>query len=275
MSRLSRHNLEIMTKQYSIYLYQCPKTFEFFYVGKDCGNGHRGNDWHPPHSRGPVDSKLAKLQRWGLKPIIHRLLEFDSCENADDLLKQAEVYWIAEGYRRGWPLMNCTEGGGGRSAPHSEETKAKMRQHIFSAQHKENLSKAAKGKRKSEGHKRNIGMAQKGRKQTAEVVEKRMQSMAHIFASDKWRKDIGDRMRGNSYALGRVQSKEEKEQRRKSSNKRAIIDQNGTRYESIREASRLLDLSSGTIVNVLKGRISSIRGYTFSYEGETSEKSTG
>lgn len=219
-----------MTLKYSIYVYQCPKTFEFFYVGKDSSYGSRGNRWIPPHSMGPVDKKLAKLQRWGLKPLIHRLLEYEECNNSGELLKQAEIYWIAEGRKRGWPLMNGTEGGDGTAGRVvSEETRGKLRKGRLGKKHsKESRAKISKARKKSK-------------------------------ASEETRKKISEKNRG------RICSEVTREKIRKSHKSRPFKDQYGTVYESIRQAGERLGILPGGIWNALNGRSKSAMGYVFEY----------
>ncbi|MFA5750650.1 MAG: NUMOD3 domain-containing DNA-binding protein [Candidatus Shapirobacteria bacterium] len=144
-----------LTKHYSIYVYQDPRTYEFFYVGSDARFGKRGNNWHFPHAGPFVNNKLYKLERLGLKPIIHRLIEFDECDNAYEKLKDAEIYWIAEGKRRGWPLTNNTDGGDGLLG--RKHTKEEIRKITF-ARH--NRRSGMLGKHHTEETKENMKMSQ-------------------------------------------------------------------------------------------------------------------
>lgn len=122
--------------------------------------GRRGRYWKPPHTGGPVDRKLAKLKRWGLKPIIYRLFEFNKCDNAVELLNKAEIYWIAEGRRRGWPLMNGNEGGGSNFGwVMSESTRKK-------------LSIANKGKKRTKEQNERNRLAHLGVKHSEETLLK-------------------------------------------------------------------------------------------------------
>ena|SRR3990167_4352717 len=106
--------------RYSIYCYACPNTGEIFYVGQDSKRGKRGQATDQ-HNHGAVQHKLNKLFTLNLQPIITRLCQFDTGD-----LNSAEVYWIEEGKRRGWPLLNIVEGGKVTSGwPCAEETKMK------------------------------------------------------------------------------------------------------------------------------------------------------
>ena len=93
---------------YSVYCYVCPIASEIFYVGQDTKYGVRGLATDQ-HCHGHVQHKLSKLLSEGLQPIITRLCQFD--HNDHDELNRAEIYWIAEGRQRGWPLLNDTPGG--------------------------------------------------------------------------------------------------------------------------------------------------------------------
>lgn len=105
---MPRSNFNIC--KYSIYCYMCPITSEIFYVGQDSKNGRRGAATNQ-HVHGIVQHKLNKLLNQNLQPVITRLCQFDIANNPSEALNDAEIYWIAEGRRRGWPLVNMTEGG--------------------------------------------------------------------------------------------------------------------------------------------------------------------
>lgn len=106
----------MMTKfklpKYSIYCYACPLTGEIFYVGQDSKHGKRG-DATDQHVHGIVQHKLNKLFERSMQPIITRLCWFETSRGSDPVkaLNDAEIYWIAEGRRLGWPLVNMTDGG--------------------------------------------------------------------------------------------------------------------------------------------------------------------
>ncbi len=107
---MGRHKFNVL--KYSIYCYTCPITSEIFYVGQDSKHGERGAATDQ-HNHGIVQHKLNKLLAVGMQPIITRLCQFDSVVDDDSAkeLNRAEVYWIAEGHRLGWPLTNMTDGG--------------------------------------------------------------------------------------------------------------------------------------------------------------------
>lgn len=96
-----------------IYALMCPKCGCPRYVGQSS----KGLKRHQEHLLGMKcrDSSIHK-KRWvqklldqGLKPSFHILLELPDATYLD----AAEIYWIAEMRRRGLPLTNLTDGGGG------------------------------------------------------------------------------------------------------------------------------------------------------------------
>ncbi len=68
---------------------------------------------------------------------------------------------------------------------------------------------------------------------------------------------------------GRVISDDVREKMSKSHERsRIVCTTTGVKYDSIRQASRDLNVNSGNICNMLKGRLSQFGGYKFQYLGE-------
>ncbi len=166
---------KFIVAKYSIYCYACPITGEIFYVGQDSKRGKRGSATDQ-HVHGTVQHKLNKLFSLGKQPIITRLCQFDISTNAFDELNNAEIYWIAEGRRLGWPLLNLTQGGfvtsGWKCADHvrakiSAANKGKKR---IPEQCKRN-GEAHRGKKASEETRKKMSKTRKGRKFSEEHID--------------------------------------------------------------------------------------------------------
>jgi hypothetical protein len=150
-------------KRYSIYCYTCPITNEIFYVGQDHKYGTRG-DSIDQHNHGSVQHKLNKLFRFGLKPKITRLFQFDTSNDPTKDLNEAEIFWIAEGWRLGWPLLNCTIGGKVTSGwACYAETRAK-------------ISAANKGKKRTPEQRKRNADARRGLRHSEETRQKMSQT---------------------------------------------------------------------------------------------------
>jgi hypothetical protein len=94
------------------------------------------------------------------------------CQFDSDDVNRAEIYWIAEGRRLGWPLLNLTDGGrvthGWRC---SDETRAK-------------ISVANTGRKRTPEQCKRVGDAHRGLKQSDETKAKRSQSLSGRPLSD-------------------------------------------------------------------------------------------
>lgn len=163
-----------MTCRYSIYTYTCPVSGEVFYVGQDRQNGYRGQAVRG-HVHGAVQHKIKKLLASNLRPIITIVCQFDTQVDVEEL-NRAEVYWVTEGRRLGWPLLNLTKGGKGtsgwrcydeartkisaanrgkkRTQEQRERIAAAHRGRTISKETRQKMSEAQKGRKFSEAHKR-------------------------------------------------------------------------------------------------------------------------
>ena len=260
------------TKHYSIYVYQDPRTYEYFYVGSDARFGKRGNKWRPPHSGPYVNNKLFKFQRLGLKPIVHRLFEFDECENAFEQLKAAEIYWIAEGKRRGWPLTNGTDGGDGMlGRKHTDEEIRKI------TEARRQRRSGMLGKHHTEEAKENMKMVQLRRAgRIAEdgsiiplpIREKKSQvgSNNHFYGKHHTEEAL-KKMKANQFA----KKTEEYRQLQRDIHSKSIVCMNdGLVFASTNEASEYYHISASSIAACARGLRKSgmTKGKKFVYEDQ-------
>lgn len=139
-------------RQHSIYAYIDPRNEEIFYVGKDSNRGKRGRYFagHTGHCR----HVIRKLKRFGMVPRIAIVQEFEAHGNIYDILNLAEIFWIAEFRRRGCPLTNISNGGGGVSGLFGEKNAFFGKRHSLETIRK--IRAAKLGKHHEELHKQRI-----------------------------------------------------------------------------------------------------------------------
>ncbi|NJO48271.1 MAG: hypothetical protein HC840_00985 [Leptolyngbyaceae cyanobacterium RM2_2_4] len=149
-------------KKFYVYIHIDPRDKSVRYVGK--GTGDRA--WRLKRRSGKHKSWLKSLESKGLLPVIE-IVEYFSSEK-EALTKEADLiksFMISEP-----KFCNMIDGGigcpSGSRHPmfgrkHTEETKLKMR-------------KSGKGKRKSAQHRENIGLAHKGKPKNPESIRKRV-----------------------------------------------------------------------------------------------------
>lgn len=178
----------------------------------------------------PVYRWIKKLSKFGLKPLIIHVQEFDCISRPD--LSSAEIYWIKHFKALGCSLLNCTDGGEGllnisnelrqqrsiiaRRLKHTDETKERI------AASKRSIPKPQHVKDK-------IAAALIGRKTRPKTTEERERiSLSQRHATP-------------------------------------IIDNNGNIYRNQEYAARMLNMNSKDINAVLRGRQLTTKGYSFKY----------
>ncbi len=156
-------------KQYSVYAYIDPRSNEIFYVGKDSQAGKRSLAFkaHPRHCLNIIN----KVERLGMKIVVVTVQDFDYYDEIYKILNDAEIYWIAEFRRRGCPLVNITDGGGGVLGLKGEKN-------------------PFYGKKHSQETKDFIGKINSGRKQTEEMQQKKRIAMKALITSGTYAKAI-------------------------------------------------------------------------------------
>lgn len=126
-------SLDNMVSSFVVYSLNCPKCGCPRYVGQTSKGIQKR---YYSHLRGILatdnsDHKkywVQKLLDAGHRPILRILIELPNAEYLD----AAEIFWIAEMKRRGCPLTNFTDGGGGtRGWKQSPETIEKRRQKLL------------------------------------------------------------------------------------------------------------------------------------------------
>ena len=108
---------------------------------------------------------LRQLNAEGLRPLITVI---ENCTR--DVLSDREIFWIAEGRRRGWPLTNLTNGGDGTTG------------RVVSASQIEAIGARFRGKKLPLETRAKISAANTGKVQPFEQVEQRTRAVRAYWA---------------------------------------------------------------------------------------------
>jgi group I intron endonuclease len=209
-----------------IYVLRHPETFEVKYVGKTNNIKRRFAQHKSKKCLEKTGSK--KLASWILKLLSNNLLPImEIIEECDDNWVEREKYWIS--YYSNTNLCNLSDGGEG--VGHNDSTKSKIKNALIgrkrSDEEKQAISKAMIGK------KRGKYTNTEGHKKRYENPEERKK------CGVKLRKKVGQYDLENN-----------------------LIQE----FESLREASRQLNIDCGSISKCCRGiRYESINGFIFKY----------
>ena len=209
-----------------IYILRHPETFEIRYVGKTNNIKRRFAQHKSKKCLEKTGSK--KLASWILKLLSNNLLPImEIIEECDDNWEEREKYWIS--YYSNTNLCNLSNGGEG--VGHNDYTKSKIKNALTgrkrSDEEKQAISKAMIGK------KRGKYTNTEGHKKRYENPEERKK------CGIKLRKKVGQYDLENN-----------------------LIQE----FESLREASRQLNIDCGSISKCCRGKIKSEGGYIWKYK---------
>ena len=274
--------------KYIIYALQDPTTNELRYVGKSVNGLTRARAHCYPGSlerdKTYKGNWLRQLVNKGLKPNIKVVQQLNNISE----LNQAEQYWIEYFRNLGCPLTNSTNGGMGRCGlPHTEETKKKI---SFGQKNKKVYPKGEAhgmyGRKLTEEEKQTISKRTKEKMNnpdTKEKLLKRKNGSKFIDNHGNYYESIYDAHRKTGLSrdvIREILNNKRSEYKNykfeyinKSSSKvyidskshftKKIIDQNGNVYNSLREAANKLNLSEGNISQVISGKYTHTKGYSF------------
>lgn len=165
------------------------------YIGQ-----HKSNGWDEQYIGSGKILGIA-LKKYGRKNFVCEIIE--NCKTKEEL-NQREIYWIAF-YREKNKCYNITNGGEGRAAPHSEETRKKLSKslmgHVVSNETRENMSNAHKGIMATKESKAKISKALKGRPLSENHKENLSKSHLGIPNphSKEWREKVSRANKGRIF----------------------------------------------------------------------------
>lgn len=230
--------LKLHDKTCLIYGLFDPITGLIRYVGKSCRGFSRAWDHMKPFSLKKDGNThktrwIKKLAEQGLRP---KPVILEVCDSKQETAER-EIQWIKDLRLIGLPLTNITDGGDGTPGRiHSEATRRKI---------------ATKAMGRTSWN--------KGRK------------IAHLYP--KRTMNFSDEHKDNLSKSQRTRFEKPQERNRllrqleveRCKKKKAIKDDLGNEYPSVREAAKILNIQAPNITCVLKGRYKQAGGRTFSY----------
>ncbi len=270
-----------MGRGFFIYTLIHPTTEEVRYVGQTIRGlkprlqAHKARAKDPEFERYHVYRWWNELKAQGLTPKIEL---WEECNNLEEL-EEAEKYWIARMRGWGFDLTNMTKGGDG------------IVLYEITDEHRKNLSKAGKGRKKTEEWKAAIGAAHRNRspeEKAATSLKTSAQRKGHEV-SDEQRKKISKSRAARSpeekastaaklsarIILDETKRKISESQKirlssiearikiSRSQGGSAIKDSLGNVFATITEAAKHHGFSKGMVSLVLRGDYQSTRGVSF------------
>lgn len=222
------------------YIYKITSPNNKIYIGQTVVPKHRKSNYKNNHFKGHI--KLWNnciAHNWNPADTFE-IIEECFCGEKKIYLNEREIYWINfyDSFNNG---LNCNEGGHGNIGyKHSKESKEKM-------------SKAHLGVKHSEERNKQKSEYTKGRQHSEEakikMSERKIQNM-----NLETREKISKSKIGNKNGLGN-----------KGNSKKILCLNNNIIYESIKKAAEQLNLISGCICSVCKGKTKQHKGYKFEY----------
>lgn len=228
-----------------VYFLQDPISMEIRYIGLSTIGVKRMRQHSQPaflqKDKTYKANWIRTLISKGLKPLSKVIQTFDHSSREE--LQEAEKYWISYYKSIGCPLTNLTSGGDGaigykwkendprRSRPHPMQGKK------LSLEERKRVSELTKEAMKDPAIRKKCGSIgnipwNKGLKMSKEFCNK-----------------ISSAQKGKEKPCKQV----------------SIIDQNGVIYNSIKSASKILNITYSNIQQVLAGKNKTARGYNFKY----------
>jgi hypothetical protein len=229
-------------KKYYVYYHRDPRE-EYLGWKRYIGKGQKNRAYSLSNRYSAHKNWISHLKHLDLKPIVEIVEWFDTEEEAF----KKEVELINKYKDKNYIIYNCTNGGDGVSGLSGNKSYwyGKKR----SIENRKKISDSRKGKSNPA-----VAEANKNRKQ-----------------SNKFKKDLSDRMVGNTYRRGKKVSQKTKDtisdklKNNTYSARKILCINNNTIYPSIKITCQSLGLSYTLVQNVLKNRQASTKGFFFIY----------
>lgn len=190
-----------MPSRYLIYALQDPLSWELRYVGRSSWGLRRARQ---KHDFAYCGNWVRWLERRGHQPIAVVLQEFPETTDLNNVLNEAEIYWIAELRRRGCPLTNCTEGGGGtrgyRRRDNAKRNATKNKARIWTPEQRQKLRLAVLGRKDSAETRAKKAKTWLGRRHTPESRAKMAEATVRQFSEPSARERLSAAARGKRHS---------------------------------------------------------------------------
>lgn len=227
-----------MRTDYLVYTHTRPDTNEIFYVGK--GTGKR------------MKCRTNRNIHW--KRIVDKANGFKYDVLAKNLTEQEalnfEILMIKKMKEAGFGLCNMTSGGDGVSGfKHSDEMRENQRQRMLG------VTPWNKGKPTSPEAIEKMRLAKLGKKLSPEHIANSANARRGMKYSEAHCKAISESLKGKKMPIDSQADKY----------KQVICIETGKIYKSVTEAAKELNLFTGNISKVCKGKMNKTGGYHWSY----------
>lgn len=216
------------------------------------------------------DYFMRAINKYGWNNIKHEIL-FQGLTKLEAENKEIELIDLYKSDQReyGYNIQH----GGSSIGKHSEETKRKIgkankgKPSWFAGKHhtqetKEKMREISTGRVMSDATKAKISKAHKNVKLSKEHVEKIADANRGKKRNEEQKKRISDSLKGHK---GVIHKRETKERIAQKLSKSIVCVETGFIYSSVRMAERMTSISSGSIVDCLKGRLKTAGGYHWQY----------
>jgi hypothetical protein len=203
------------------------------------------------------------IKKYGWENFDHEIIANDLTKEEAEL-KEIELiaYYKSNVRKYGYNIQN----GGSARGRHAEETKKKIGQANKGRKPwnygKHYTVKNHGGHKLTEETKEKISKAHLGKKLSKEQIEKMANSNRGKKRTKEQCQNISNSLKGHK---GVKHTQETKEKIARKLSKPIRLIETDTIYNSIREAGRKLNISSGNITECLKGRIKTAGGYHWEY----------
>jgi hypothetical protein len=128
------------------------------------------------------------------------LQEFaETVPNINEVLNAAEIFWIAELRRRGCPLTNCTDGGGGQVGFRRPDIAERNRARVWTPQQREKCRRAHLGTRDTPETRMKKAASSLGKRHTPETRAKLSAQKRLFYANPIERARLADANRGKRH----------------------------------------------------------------------------
>ena len=234
------------------YIYKISTSDDKIYIGQTINLEDRKKRYRNGSCKGQILIH-RHIKKYGWDNLLFEVIEITEIDNLND----REMFWIdyyKSNYNR-YKLngLNLTDGGeGAKGHITSETTKEKLRQHRLgkklSDETKEKISATLKGNVMPKQTKEKIRQARIGKKHTIEIKEK-----------------ISNSMKGIERAKHTVDSKQKLSDSQKKFMKKVKCLETGIIFNSVSEASKLLNIPQPNISRVCKGIVKTAGGYHFEF----------
>lgn len=205
------------------------------YIGQSVDIAKRLKDYQKYNKTGFQSRLKASFNKHGVENHKFEVIEECSVNKLNELERYWQEYYDAIGENG----LNC-------KLTSTNDKSGSLTQEI-----KEKISKSLTGQKRTEEQKINMSNSQKGKKQSIETIQKRLSKISELNKDENYRRKFGEKLKKKVYQYD--------------------LEWNLIReYNSITEASDILDVNKASICKAIKGNINkTCKGFYWSYTKKT------